>query len=108
MGKGAASLLGSALCRPEFRMLSLDGNVLCFATTWEHDISTSVLTAPHRSQVLRRWAEAVTEGTMDEPDEPPLSLAARRWLDSHQETCPTDRMRSQTAGAAAATVPRKP
>ncbi|GGW71595.1 hypothetical protein GCM10010381_65430 [Streptomyces xantholiticus] len=83
MGKGAAGLLGSAPCRPEFRMLSLDGNVLCFATTWEHDISTSVLTAPHRSKVLRRWAEAVAEGTMDEPDEPPLSLAARRWLDGH-------------------------
>ncbi|MEU9356471.1 hypothetical protein AB0D65_37145 [Streptomyces griseoloalbus] len=64
-------------------MLSLDGNVLCFATTWEQDISTSVLTTPHRSQVLRRWAEAVAEGTMDDPDEPPLSLRARRWLDSH-------------------------
>ncbi|MFJ6994701.1 hypothetical protein [Streptomyces sp. NPDC003090] len=66
-------------------MLSLDGNVLCFATTWEHAISTSVLQAPHRSQVLRRWAEALTDGTMDdmgEPDEPPLSVAARRWLDS--------------------------
>ncbi|MET9579642.1 hypothetical protein [Streptomyces massasporeus] len=83
MGKGAAGPLGSAPCRPEFRMLSLDGNVLCFATTWEHDISTSVLTTPHRSQVLRRWAEAVAEGTMDEPDESPVSLAARRWLDSH-------------------------
>ena len=83
MGKGAAGLLGSAPCRPEFRMLSLDGNVLCFATTWEHDISTSVLRAPHRSQVLRRSAEAVAQGTMDEPGEPPLSLAARRWLDSH-------------------------
>ncbi|MGX1494644.1 hypothetical protein RKD41_006903 [Streptomyces tendae] len=81
MGAGAAGLLGSAQCRPEFRMLSLDGNVLCFATTWEHDISTSVLTAPHRSMVLRRWAEAVTDGTMDDPDEPPVSLAARRWLD---------------------------
>ncbi|KOT41388.1 hypothetical protein ADK41_10770 [Streptomyces caelestis] len=88
MGEGAAGLLGSARCRPEFRMLSLDGNVLCFATTWEHAISTSVLKAPHRSQVLRRWAEALTDGTMDdmgEPDEPPLSIAARRWLDKHQE-----------------------
>lgn len=83
MGKGAAGLLGSAPCRPEFRMLSLDGNVLCFATTWEHAISTSVLTAPHRSQVLRRFAEAVANGAMDDPDEPPLSPAARRWLDSH-------------------------
>lgn len=86
MGKGAGGLLGSAPCRPEFRMLSLDGNVLCFATTWEHDISTSVLKAPHRSQVLRRWAEDLAEGSMDymgEPDEPPLSAAARRWLDHH-------------------------
>ncbi|MFH9012972.1 hypothetical protein ACH4C6_16470 [Streptomyces sp. NPDC017943] len=86
MGEGAAGLLGSAPCRPEFRMLSLDGNVLVFATTWEHDISTSVLTAPHRSRVLRRWAEAVAEGTMDEPDHPPLSLAARRWLDMNPVT----------------------
>ncbi|MFF8093450.1 hypothetical protein [Streptomyces sp. NPDC016675] len=61
-------------------MLSLDGNVLCFPTTWEQDISTSVLTKPHRSQVLRRWAEAMAEGTMDEPDEPPLSLGARLSL----------------------------
>ncbi|MFG3494567.1 hypothetical protein [Streptomyces sp. NPDC047928] len=83
MGKGAAGLLGSAPCRPEFSMLSLDGNVLCFATTWEHDISTSVLPTPHRSQVLRRFAEWVAKGAMDEPDEPPLSPAARRWLDSH-------------------------
>lgn len=83
MGKGADGLLGSAPCRPEFRMLSLDGNVLCFATTWEHAISTSVLTAPHRSLVLRRFAEWVADGAMDEPGEPPLSPEARRWLDSH-------------------------
>ncbi|MFE2540914.1 hypothetical protein [Actinacidiphila glaucinigra] len=86
MGKGADGLLGSAPYRPEFRMLSLDGNVLCFATTWEHAISTSVLKAPHRSQVLRRWAEGLTDGSMDdmgEPDDTPLSVAARRWLDSH-------------------------
>ncbi|MFD3660396.1 hypothetical protein ACFWVF_07285 [Streptomyces sp. NPDC058659] len=83
MGAGAAGLLGSAPCRPEFRMLSLDGNVLLFATTWEHEISTSVLTAPHRSKVLRRWAEDLASGSMDYPDEPPLSPAARRWLDTH-------------------------
>uniref|UniRef100_A0AAU3IB29 SMI1/KNR4 family protein n=1 Tax=Streptomyces sp. NBC_01393 TaxID=2903851 RepID=A0AAU3IB29_9ACTN len=85
MGEGAAGPLGSTFCRPEFRMLSLDGAVLCFATTWEHDISTSVLRAPHRSRVLRRWAEALTDGTMDHPDEPPLSAAARCWLDSTRE-----------------------
>lgn len=84
MGRGAAGLLGSAPCRPEFRMLSLDGDVLCFATTWEHAISTSVLTAPHRSHVLRRFAAWVAEGAMDEPDEPALSPAVRRWLDSHE------------------------
>ncbi|MEU3689820.1 hypothetical protein [Streptomyces narbonensis] len=83
MGEGAAGPLGSAPCRPEFRMVSLDGNVLVFATTWEHAISTSVLKAPHRSQVLRRWAEDVASGSLDYPDEPPLSPAARRWLDTH-------------------------
>ncbi|MGW7319289.1 hypothetical protein [Streptomyces sp. NPDC054854] len=81
MGKGAAGLLGSAPCRPEFSMLSLNGNVLCFATTWQHDISTSVLTSPHRSQVLRRFAEWVAGGAMDEPHEPPLSTTVRRWLE---------------------------
>ncbi|MET9935620.1 hypothetical protein [Streptomyces sp. NPDC006324] len=83
MGAGAAGPLGSAACRPEFRMLSLDGNVLLSATTWEHDISTSVL-KPHRSRVLREWAEVVADGSMDYPDEPPLSPAARRWLDTHR------------------------
>ncbi|MFB6511710.1 hypothetical protein ACFCW4_26195 [Streptomyces virginiae] len=82
MGKGAAGLLGSAPLRPEFRMLSLDGNVLCFATTWQHSISTSVLTAPHRSRVLRRFAEWVAQGAMDGPNEPPLSTEVRRWLDT--------------------------
>ncbi|WP_234319004.1 hypothetical protein [Streptomyces sp. NRRL S-237] len=81
-GKGAAGLLGSARLRPEFRMLSLDGNVLCFATTWQHSISTPVLTAPHRSRVLRRFAEWVAQGAMDRPNEPPLSTAVRRWLDT--------------------------
>ncbi|WP_328941732.1 hypothetical protein OG259_08720 [Streptomyces sp. NBC_00250] len=83
MGAGAAGPLGSAPCRPEFRMLSLDGNVLLFATTWEHAISTSVLKAPHRSRVLREWAEDLAAGFLDYPDEPPLSPAARRWLDAH-------------------------
>ncbi|MFD9618020.1 hypothetical protein ACFWB2_12160 [Streptomyces virginiae] len=63
-------------------MLSLDGNVLCFATTWQHPISTSVLTAPHRSRVLRRFAEWVAQGAMDGPNEPPLSTEVRRWLDT--------------------------
>lgn len=82
MGRGAAGLLGSAPLRPEFSMLSLDGNVLCFATTWQHSISTSVLTAPHRSRVLRRFAEWVAQGAMDRANEPPLSTPARRWLDA--------------------------
>ncbi|MFJ7591246.1 hypothetical protein ACIQZO_28490 [Streptomyces sp. NPDC097617] len=82
MGKGAAGPLGSAPLRPEFRMLSLDGNVLCFATTWQHSISTSVLTAPNRSRVLRRFAEWVAQGAMDKPNEPPLSTTVRRWLDT--------------------------
>ncbi|MEV7558792.1 hypothetical protein [Streptomyces sp. NPDC089795] len=81
MGEGARGLLGSAHCRPEFRMLSLDGSVLVFATTWQHALSTSVLTAPHRSQVLRRFAEWVALGALDEPGALPVSVAARRWLD---------------------------
>ncbi|KOX19172.1 MULTISPECIES: hypothetical protein [unclassified Streptomyces] len=85
MGAGAAGPLGSASCRPEFRMLSLDGNVLLFATTWEHDISTSVLKAPHRSRVLRNWAEVVADGSLDHPGEPPVGPAARRWLDAHRD-----------------------
>uniref|UniRef100_A0A8D3WSX2 Uncharacterized protein n=2 Tax=Streptomyces TaxID=1883 RepID=A0A8D3WSX2_STRFA len=86
MSKGADGLLGSAPYRPEFSMLSLDGNVLCFATTWEYAISTSVLKAPHRSHVLRHWAEGLTDGSMDDmgdPNDLPLSVAARRWLDHH-------------------------
>ncbi|RGD62312.1 hypothetical protein DR950_35260 [Kitasatospora xanthocidica] len=84
MGRGAAGPLGSAFCRPEFRMLSLDGGVLCFGTTWEHAISTSVLTAPNRSRVLWRFAAWVAQGALDDPDdpdEPPLGPVARRWLD---------------------------
>ncbi|MFD7322077.1 hypothetical protein ACFV9D_13495 [Streptomyces sp. NPDC059875] len=85
MGKAAAGGFGSAHCRPEFRMLSLDGSVLCFGTTWERAISTSVLTAPNRSRVLRRFAEWVARGSMDQPGEPPLSAAVRRWLDGLEE-----------------------
>ncbi|MER6450552.1 hypothetical protein [Streptomyces venezuelae] len=84
MGEGARGLLGSAHCRPEFRMLSLDGSVLVFATTWQYGLSTSVLADPGRSQVLRRFAEWVALGAMDGPggaDGVPVSVAARRWLD---------------------------
>ncbi|MEU8921814.1 hypothetical protein AB0D10_12895 [Kitasatospora sp. NPDC048545] len=56
--------------------------MLCFATTWQHTISTSVLTAPNRSRVLRRFAEWVARGAMDEPGEPPPSTPARRRLDT--------------------------
>ncbi|KPI12394.1 hypothetical protein OV450_3012 [Actinobacteria bacterium OV450] len=80
MGRGASGLLGSGYCRPEFRMLSLDGSVLSCGTTWESAISAFVVKAPHRSQVLRKFAEWVATGEIGHPTE---SAAARRWLDSH-------------------------
>lgn len=80
MGRGASGLLGSGHGRPEFRMLSLDGSTLSCGTTWESAISTFVLKSPHRSEVLRRFAEWVATGEIGHPAE---SAAARRWLDSH-------------------------
>ncbi|MCY0944082.1 hypothetical protein [Streptomyces antarcticus] len=79
MGRGASSLLGSGHCRPEFRMLSLDGSVLSCGTTWESEVSAFVLTSPNRSQVLRKFAEWVATGEIGHPTE---SAAARRWLDN--------------------------
>ncbi|MGF1430953.1 hypothetical protein [Kitasatospora sp. LaBMicrA B282] len=78
MGKGASGPLGSGYCRPEFRMLSLDGSVLACGTTWESAISTFVLKSPLESQVLRKFAEWVATGEIGHPAE---SAAARRWLD---------------------------
>ncbi|MFF3113446.1 hypothetical protein ACFVSN_30150 [Kitasatospora sp. NPDC057904] len=78
MGTGASGLLGSGYCRPEFRMLSLDGTVLCCGTTWESAISAFVLKDPGNSQVLRNFAEWVATGEIGHPTE---STAARRWLD---------------------------
>lgn len=78
MGKGASGPLGSGYCRPEFRMLSLDGSVLCCGTTWESAISVFVLNGLNTSQVLRRFAEWVATGEIGHPVE---SAAARRWLD---------------------------
>jgi hypothetical protein len=78
MGNGASGLLGSGYCRPEFRMLSLDGSVLSCGTTWESAISTFVLKEPLHSQVLRKFAEWVATGEIGHPAE---SVAARRWLD---------------------------
>ncbi|MFD5975690.1 hypothetical protein [Streptomyces bacillaris] len=79
MGEGASGLLGSGYCRPEFRMLSLDGTVLSCGTTWESAISTFVLKSPNRSQVLRKFAEWVATGEIGHPTE---SAAARSWLDA--------------------------
>ncbi|WP_285779908.1 hypothetical protein [Microtetraspora sp. NBRC 13810] len=79
MGRGASGLLGSEYCRPEFRMLSLDGSVLVCGTTWESAISTFVLRDPRYSQVLRNFAEWVATGEIGHPVE---SAAARCWLDS--------------------------
>lgn len=78
MGTGASGPLGSRSGRPEFRMLSIDGSVLSCGTTWESAISTFVVKAPHRSQVLRRFAEWVATGEIGYPEE---SDAARRWLE---------------------------
>lgn len=79
MGRGASSLLGSGYCRPEFRMLSLDGAVLSCGTTWQSEVSVFVLKSPNRSQVLRKFAEWVATGDIGHPAE---SFAARRWLDN--------------------------
>lgn len=78
MGNGASGLLGSGYCRPEFRMLSLDGAVLCCGTTWESAISAFVMKEPRNSQVLRKFAEWVATGEIWHPVE---GVAARRWLD---------------------------
>ncbi|MFH9492567.1 hypothetical protein ACIPJG_08490 [Streptomyces halstedii] len=78
MGRGASGPLGSGYCRPEFRMLSLDGSVLSCGTTWESAISAFVLKGLRNSQVLRRFAEWVATGEIGHPAE---SVAARRWLD---------------------------
>ncbi|MDX2678379.1 hypothetical protein [Streptomyces soliscabiei] len=82
MGEGAAGPLGSAYCRPEFVMLSLDGSVLLGGTTNQYSVSTVVVRTPHRSQVLRRAAEYMAESDSDFylPRE---RADARRWLDDH-------------------------
>ncbi|MEU0602200.1 hypothetical protein ABZ484_28775 [Streptomyces sp. NPDC006393] len=77
MGIGASGLLGSGYCRPEFRMLSLDGSVLSCGTTWESAISAFVLKDPVHSQVLRKFAEWVATGEIGHPAD---GAAARRWL----------------------------
>ncbi|MDX3244809.1 hypothetical protein [Streptomyces sp. ME18-1-4] len=82
MGVGAAGPLGSAHCRPEFRMLSLDGSVLLGATTSQSSIETIVVKEPHRSQVLRRFAAWVAESDSGLRG-PRERAAARRWLDGH-------------------------
>lgn len=80
MGKGAAGPLGSGCCRPEFVMLSRDGEVLVCGTTGQFHISTLVVKRPGRSGVLRRFAHWVAgPGAGQEHDR----AAARRWLDSH-------------------------
>ncbi|RFS86236.1 hypothetical protein D0T12_06370 [Actinomadura spongiicola] len=80
MGNGAACLLGSDFCRPEFRMLSLDGQVLSCGSTWESVISCFTIPTPHRSSVLRRFAAAVA---IDEYHHPTERIAARHWLDEN-------------------------
>ncbi|MFI6033092.1 hypothetical protein ACIBBD_02695 [Streptomyces sp. NPDC051315] len=82
MGEGAAGPLGSAPCRPEFRMLSLDGNVLLGATTGQSSIDTVVVKEPHRSHVLRKFAAGVAESESGLCG-PREKAAARLWLDSH-------------------------
>lgn len=79
MGRGASGPLGSGFCRPEFRMLSLGGEVLSCGTTWESAISVFVMKDLADSQVLRTFAEWVATGEIGHPVE---SAAARRWLDA--------------------------
>ncbi|MGW2240538.1 hypothetical protein [Streptomyces sp. NPDC001759] len=78
MGRGASGPLGSGSCRPEFRMLSLDGSVLACGTTGESAISIFTLKEPRNSTVLRNFAEWLATGEIGYPEE---SAAARRWLD---------------------------
>ncbi|MEU3782496.1 hypothetical protein [Streptomyces sp900129855] len=82
MGEGAAGPLGSAHCRPEFTMLSLDGSVLLGATTSQFSIGTVVVKEPHRSQVLRKFAGWVVQSDSSLCG-PQAKAAARRWLDDH-------------------------
>ncbi|MFJ9564972.1 hypothetical protein ACIRQQ_33680 [Streptomyces fuscichromogenes] len=78
MGVGASRVLGSGYCRPEFRMLSLDGSVLSCGTTWESAISTFTVREPGNSQVFRKFAEWVATGEIGHPED---SVAAYRWLE---------------------------
>ncbi|MFJ5264664.1 hypothetical protein ACIQAC_29820 [Streptomyces sp. NPDC088387] len=82
MGTGAAGPLGSAHCRPEFRMLSLDGNVLLGGTTSQSEIGTVVLKEPHRAPVLRNFADWVARSESGTHNAQ-VRADARRWLDSH-------------------------
>ncbi|MFJ9741247.1 hypothetical protein [Streptomyces sp. NPDC101166] len=84
MGQGAAGPLGSAPFRPEFRMLSLDGDVLLGATTGQSSIDTIVVKEPHWSEELRKFAEGVAESDSGFHG-PQEKAAARRWLDDHPE-----------------------
>ncbi|MFC6568211.1 hypothetical protein [Actinoplanes utahensis] len=77
MGTGAAALLGSAWCRPEFRFLSLDGSVLVSSTTGEDALDTFAAREPDRSSYLPRYAAWLA--TLE--DLHPGDVAAiRRWL----------------------------
>ncbi|WP_234544743.1 hypothetical protein [Streptomyces shenzhenensis] len=56
IGAGAATgVLGSAAGRPEFAMLSLDGDVILRGTTWQESIGSLVVPDPHRVQIIRDY-----------------------------------------------------
>jgi hypothetical protein len=79
----APGLLGSGRCRPEFRMLSLNGSVLSCGTTGESSISIFVLKEPSRSPTFRKFAEWVVASEFPHP----LDVAAvRRWLTDTRES----------------------
>lgn len=78
MGAGALGLLGSGWCRPEFRLLSLDGSVLVSSTTGEAALDTFAAKDPDRSSYLPRYAAWLA--TLD--DMHPRDVAAiHRWLE---------------------------
>ncbi|GAB7039663.1 hypothetical protein JCM9533A_35130 [Catenuloplanes niger JCM 9533] len=77
LGDGASGALGSGWCRPEFRMLSLDGSVLCCGTTGESAVSIFVIKEPSRSITLRRFAEWIVTTDIYHPAD---AAAVNRWL----------------------------
>nr|BFE57983.1 hypothetical protein GCM10020063_025090 [Dactylosporangium thailandense] len=87
MGAGAAGVLGSAWCRPEFAMLALDQSVLVCGTTWQWKIGTFVVPTPRRSSTLRRAVEGLAQSLYSSDGE---RVEAQRWLETSPERGPAE------------------